>query len=148
MSIKKTILQTQLKLKIPTRMPINTNTKSRTERAARTSSLVLQSQKSKRKSALGRICAQIDDKLHRSHEGRGCFKPGTLTKIVEELKGEFPWITCDIIDKAYNKHAQSFVKASSLSLGGGEIKHTRHARHARHTGQSSIYATNYTSNST
>ena len=109
-----------------TQTPINTNVNSRTERAARTSSLVRQSQKAARKAALGSIYDQLDDKSHRTHKGRAHFKPGTMTKIVEDLKGEFPWITCNIIDKAYSKYAQSFVEASSLRLGGGEIKHTRH----------------------
>ena len=61
---------------MPTRMPINTNANSRTARSARTSSLVLQSQKVERKSALGSICSHINDKLHRSHKVLGRFKPG------------------------------------------------------------------------
>ena len=64
-----------------TRTSINTNVKSRTARAAQTSSLVRHSEKTARKAALGSICSQLDGKLHRSHEGRGCFNPGTLTKI-------------------------------------------------------------------
>ena len=81
-------------------MLINTNANSRTVRAARTTSLVRQIQKVARKTAPGRICAQINDKSQRSHEGRGRFKPGTLTKIVKKLKGEFPWINCNIIYKS------------------------------------------------
>ena len=79
-----------------------------------------QIQKSERKAALGSICAQLNDKSHRSHEGHGRFKTVKLTETLEDLKGEFPWITCNIIDKVYRKHAQSFVDASSLRLGGDE----------------------------
>ena len=68
-----------------TQTPINTNTNSITARAARTSSLVRQIQQTTRKAARGSICAQLDDK---SHKGRGRFKPGMLTKIVKDLKGE------------------------------------------------------------
>ena len=72
---------------MPTQTLINTNANSRTARAASNSYLVHQRQKVARKSSLGSICAQLNDKLHRSHEGHGRFKPGTLTKIVEDLKG-------------------------------------------------------------
>ena len=78
-------------------MPINSNAKSRTVRAARTSSLVRQIHKAERKSVLGRICSQINDRSHRSKEGRGHFRPGALTKTVEDLRVEIPWITCSII---------------------------------------------------
>ena len=81
-----------MKLKMTTRMPINTNANNKISRAARTSSLVRQSKKAARKSTLGNICNKFDEKLHGLHEGRGCFKPVKLTKIVEDLKGEFPWI--------------------------------------------------------
>ena len=77
-----------LKVNITTRTPINTNTNSIIVRAAHTSSPVRQSQKAAREAALGRICAQIDERSHRSHEVRGRLKPGTLIKIVEDLKGE------------------------------------------------------------
>ena len=90
-------------------MLINTNTNTRTARSARNFSMVLQSQKLARKAALGSICAHLDDKSHKLHEGCGCFRPGPLTKIVEDLRGAFPWITCNIIDKAYCKHVQSFI---------------------------------------
>ena len=70
------------------------------------------------KAALDSFCAQIDENFHRSHEGRDRLKPSTLTKIVDSLKGEFTWITCNIIDKDYRKHYHSFVEASSLRLGG------------------------------
>ena len=42
-------------------MPINTNANSRTARDARTSSLMCQIQKSARKTALGGICAPLDN---------------------------------------------------------------------------------------
>ena len=103
---------------MPTQTQIKTNSNSRTARSAHTSSLVRQIQKASRKSTLGSICAQLDDKSHRSHEGRGPFRSGTMTNIVEDLKSEFPWIICNIIDKDYRKHAQSFVEAPSLSLAG------------------------------
>ena len=80
--------------------------------------MVHQVHKAARKSALDSIYAHIDGKSHRSHEGCGSLKLGTLAKILEYLKGKFPWITCNIIDKAYCKHPQSFVKASSLHLRG------------------------------
>ena len=96
-------------------MPINTNTNSRTERVACISSLVQQIQKAARKYELGRIYTQTDDKLHRSHKGCGFFKPGTLTKIVEDLKGDFSWINFNIIDKVYIKHAQSFANLHKIS---------------------------------
>ena len=80
-------------------------------RSARTSSLVQHIQKVARKYALGSICAHLDDKSHRLHEVRGFFKPLTLTKIVEDLKGKFPWITFNIIYKAYRKHTHGFVEA-------------------------------------
>ena len=47
-------------------MPINTNANSRKARAARTSFLLLQSQKAARKNSLGSICAQ----LNTSRKGR------------------------------------------------------------------------------
>ena len=103
-------------------MPINTNTNSRTARAAHTYSLVSQIHKEATKAALDSFCAQIDENFHRLHEGRDRLKPSTLTKIVDSLKGEFTWITCNIIGKAYHKHSQSFVKASSLRLGGERSK--------------------------
>ena len=74
-----------------TRTPIKTNANSTTAQAARISSLVRQIKKAARKSSLGKICTQIDCKSHRLHEGRGCFKPDTLTKIVEVLKDKFIW---------------------------------------------------------
>ena len=74
------------------RTPINTNANSKTARTARTSSLASQSQNAARKYALGTIYAQLNEKSHRLHGGRGCFKPGTLIKIVEDLKGGFTWI--------------------------------------------------------
>ena len=80
--------------------------------------MVHQVHKAARKSALDSIYAHIDGKSHILHEGCGSLKLGTLAKIVEYLKGKFPWITCNIIDKAYRKHPQSFVKASSLHLRG------------------------------
>ena len=76
-----------------TQTPLNTNANSITSRAARTFSLVCQRKKAAGKSTLDNICTYLDEKFHRSHKGPGCFKPGTLTKIVEDLKGEFPWIT-------------------------------------------------------
>ena len=78
---------------MPTRIPINTNANSRTVRSSRTSSLMRQIQKAEIKYSLDRICIQIDDKSHRLHEGSGRFKPGTLIKIVENLKSGFPWIS-------------------------------------------------------
>ena len=44
---------------------------------------------------------------------------------MEDLKGEFSWITCIIIDKAYHKHANIFSEDSSLRLGEmrSEIKY-------------------------
>ena len=74
-------------------MLINTNVNSRTVRSAHTSSLLRHIQKAARKSALGSICNQLANKSHKSHEVRVRFKPGTRTKIVEDLKGGFPWIT-------------------------------------------------------
>ena len=55
---------------MPTQTLIKTNKNSRTARAAR-SSLVCQSPKVARKDVLDSICAQIDDKYHRFHKGRG-----------------------------------------------------------------------------
>ena len=71
-----------MKLKIPTQTPINTKANSRTARAADTSSLVRQIQKAGRKYALGRICAQLDENLHRSHKGLDCFKPVPINRNV------------------------------------------------------------------
>ena len=73
-----------------TRTPINTNTNSRTVRAAHTSSLArYYIQKAARKAALGRIYAHIDENSHKLHEVCVCFKIGTLTKIIKDLNGEF-----------------------------------------------------------
>ena len=97
-------------------MPINTNTNSTSARAARAYSMLHQSQKAPRKFSLGRICTQLDDRSQRSHEGHGRFKPVTMNKIVEDLKGEFTWITCNIIDKDEIHHMKPTLNCHEIMI--------------------------------
>ena len=64
------------------------------------------------------ICDQLGDKLRRSHKGHGRFKPGTLTKILEDSKGEFPWITFMITVEIIGRHGRGRHSRIGLTLVG------------------------------